>query len=96
MAAVSLSEGSDAFLRCPGRPCLGLPTWLRFRTPARDIMKWDENNSLNVHDLYAEPSTQPAAALLLHSRQWHCSKCAAAGCKHAKNAYSKLHLTPGH
>ncbi len=35
MAAVSLSDGSDVFLRCPGRPCLGLPTWLRFRTPAQ-------------------------------------------------------------
>ena len=34
MAAVSLSEGSEAFRR-PGRPALGLPTALRFRVPAQ-------------------------------------------------------------
>ena len=33
MAAVSLSAAS-AFLRGPGRPCFGLPTWLRSSMPA--------------------------------------------------------------
>ena len=31
---MSSSEGSEAFLREPGRPCLGLPTLLRFSMPA--------------------------------------------------------------